>query len=93
MSLVMFCFILATIDNFDYATPTAKSMFERIVLQSRHYEIETLQKGVRSNIFFTVKSYLFNFNETPAIKMAPILIQEVIRRSTLLKQTKGKLPT
>ena len=90
----MFCFILATIDNFDYATPTAKSLLERTVLQPRHYEIETLQKGVRSNMFYTIKSsYLFNFNETIAMTMAPILIQEVIRRSTLLKQTKAKLPT
>ena len=90
----MFCFILATIDNFDYATPTAKSLLERTVLQPRHYEIETLQKGVRSNMFYTIKSsYLLNFNETIAMTMAPILIQEVIRRSTLLKQTKAKLPT
>ena len=89
----MFCFILATIDNFDYATPNAKSLFERTVLQPRHYEIETLQKGVRSNMLHTIKSYLFNFNETIAMTMAPILIQEVRRRSTLLKQTNGKLPT
>ena len=89
----MFCFILATIDNFDYATPNGKSLFERTVLQPRYYEIETLQKGVRSNMFYTIKSYLFNFNEKIAMTMAPILIQEVIRRSTLLKQTKGKLPT
>ena len=42
-------------------------------------------------MFYTIKADLFT--ETMPMTMAPILTQKVIRSSTLLKQTKGKLPT
>ena len=57
---MLFCFTLATVDNFDYATPTAESLFERLVLRSRHYEMKTPQKGVRSYMFYTIKAGLFS---------------------------------
>ena len=56
----MFCFTLVMIDNFDYATPTAESLFQSIVLQPQHYEIETPQKVLRSDMFYTIKADLFN---------------------------------
>ena len=55
----MLCSFHFSHDNFDYATPTAEFLFETIVLRPRHYEMETPQKGVRSDIFYTINTYLF----------------------------------
>ena len=60
MSSIILCFILVTIDNFDYTTLTAESMFERIVLRPQHYEIETQQKDMKIDMIYAIKAYLLN---------------------------------
>ena len=60
MSSIILCFILVTIDNFDYKTLIAESLFERIVLRPQHYEIETQQKDMRIDMIYAIKGYLLN---------------------------------
>ena len=53
------CFNLFTIDNFDYAVPPNKSLFEGIALRPQYYDIEMPQKGVRSDVVYTIYADLF----------------------------------
>ena len=53
-------FNLFTIDNFDYAAPPNKSLFEGIALQPQQYDIEMPQMGVRSDMVYTTYADLFN---------------------------------
>ena len=53
-------FTSVTIDNFDYASPTAESLFERIVLRSWHCEMEASQRNVRSDMVYPIKGDFFN---------------------------------
>ena len=85
----MFCFTLVTIDNFDYATPTSESLFERIVLQPRHYQMETPQKGVRSDMFYTIKPDLFN--EATADDNGAYLNSRSNKKQNFIETNEGKV--
>ena len=71
-------FNLFTIDNFDYAAPPNKSLFEGIALRPQHYDIEMPQKGVRSDMVYTIYADYLSYT---------ILTPEVIRSTTLLEVT------
>ena len=85
----MFFFTLVMIDNFDYATPTAESLFQRIVLWPQHYEIETPQKGVRSDMFHTIKADLFN--ETIASDSGAYLNSRSKKKQYFIETNKRKV--
>ena len=85
----MFCFTLVTIDNFDYATPAAESLFERIALRPRQYEMETPQKGVRSDMFYTIKADLFN--ETTTDDNGAYLNSRSNRKQCFIETNEGKV--
>ena len=80
---------LVTIDNFDYATPTAESLFEKIVLRPRHYEMETPQKGVRSDMFYTIITDLFS--ETTADDNGAYVNSRSNKKQYFIETNKGKV--
>ena len=85
----MFCFTLVIIDNFDYATPTVESLFKRIVLRPRHYEMETPLKGVRSDMFYTIKTDLFS--ETTADDNGAYLNSRSNKKQYFIETNEGKV--
>ena len=85
----MFCFTLVTTDNFDYATSTAESLFERIFLRPQHYKTEALQKGVRRDMFYTIKADLFN--ETTADDNGVYLNSRSNKKQYAIETNEGKV--
>ena len=85
----MFCFTLVMIDNFDYATPTAEFLFERIFLQPQHYETETPQNGMRSDMFYTIKAD--SFNKTTANDNGTYLNSRSNNKQYFIETNEGKV--
>ena len=77
------------IDNFDYATLTAESLFDWIVLQPQDYEKETPQKGVRSDMFYTIKADLFN--ETTTDDNGTYLNSRSNKKQYFIETNEGKI--